>query len=333
MYYYGQTVKPTRPLLAVLVFVLLLGSLTQAPAQQNPFFSAPRVESGPAAVPAESPGSYARFQVRLREYQRALHAQLAELMSGTEAGGALPGRSVALIGLVAFLYGLVHAALPGHRKILLASYFVAADAPLWQAPAAGVGVAVIHSGAAGVVVLGSYYLLQGSLSLALDQATVYLQGITAVIVMLIGVVVLTLKIREVHKLRQSLQTSEAADPDGAAGEGEGELEQRLFLRLRTRLGLLPAIVLSAVIPCPGSAMILLFSLSLGVLWLGLIATAAFSLGMAITLSLVSLVALLSKRMLTGVLDGRLGEGIHIGLESLGGLAMITVGLLGFLTVI
>ncbi|TVR93212.1 MAG: hypothetical protein EA428_02540 [Spirochaetaceae bacterium] len=331
MYYYGQTVKPTRPLLAVLVFVLLLGSLTQAPAQQNPFFSAPRVESGPAPVPAESPGSYARFQVRLREYQRALHAQLAELMSGTEAGGALPGRSVALIGLVAFLYGLVHAALPGHRKILLASYFVAADAPLWQAPAAGVGVAVIHSGAAGVVVLGSYYLLQGSLSLALDQATVYLQGITAVIVMLIGVVVLTLKIREVHKLRQAVQTSEASDPDNAAGEGE--LEQRLFRRLRTRLGLLPAIVLSAVIPCPGSAMILLFSLSLGVLWLGLIATAAFSLGMAITLSLVSLVALLSKRMLTGVLDGRLGEGIHIGLESLGGLAMITVGLLGFLTVI
>jgi len=308
-------------------------------AQQNPFFSPPRTESTPVPAAAlertPEPGIFASFRVWLHEYHRTLNAQLADLMTGTEAGGVLAARSVALVGLVAFLYGLIHAALPGHRKVLLASYFVAVDAPLWHAPAAGFGVAAIHSGAAGVVVLGGYYLLQTSLSLALEQAAVFLQGITAAVVILIGLLVLAFKLRELYLLRRSWQSPaapEAADDDKAV-DGESVLEQKLFRGVRARVSLLPAIVLSAVIPCPGSAMILLFSLSLGVLWLGLMATAVFSLGMAITLSLVSVVALLSKRVVLGALDGRLGEGLHIGLESLGGLAMIAVGVLGFLAVV
>ncbi len=336
--YCGRTVRFRRFFLAALVLTLLTGGVPRLAAQQNPFFGTPRTESSPtqalspAPAPTTSPGALAKVQARLREYHRTLNAELAELLSGAEAGEA--SRSVALVGLVAFLYGLIHAALPGHRKVLLASYFVATNAPLWHAPAAGFGVAAIHSGAAGVVVLGGYYLLQGSLSLALEQATVYLQGTTAAVVVFIGVLVLVFKLRELYLLRQSAHAPDSTEPGGMdRDDGESVLEQKLFRRVRARLGFLPAIVLSAVIPCPGSAMILLFSLSLGVLWLGLMATAAFSLGMAITLSLVSIVALLSKRVVVGVLDGRLGEGLHIGLESLGGLAMIAVGALGILAVV
>ena len=250
------------------------------------------------------------------------------------------------IGLVAFAYGLVHAALPGHRKLLLVSYFVSTDAPLRHAVIAGVSVAALHAGAATAVILLAYYVLQASLGATLSNATVYLQAVTSVLVLLLGLVVLASTIREAlhHRRghgedhshpRMAAETASENAPHAApenATEAAPETS-RVSKFFRNRLGLLPAIVLSAVVPDAGSAMILLFAISLGVVSLGLYAVVLFSLGMAVTQTAVLVAAVLSKRAITGALDGRLGEIIHIGLEGLGGVAMVAVGAVLLLSVL
>ncbi|TVQ38512.1 MAG: hypothetical protein EA384_09050 [Spirochaetaceae bacterium] len=271
---------------------------------------------------------FPRLNEALRTQQRALNARIAQLLRGSapHAAGGEAGSTagILLIGIVAFLYGMVHAALPGHRKVLLVSYFAATDAPVRHAVTAGISIAALHSGAAAAVIVGAYYVLQRSLSVALERATVYTQAVTAVIVLLIGSIILFSRIREALRLRQP----------GGCGHGHAgsvhDAEMRAVGRLKQRIGLLPAIVLSALVPCPGSAMILLFSLSLGVVWLGIYATLVFSAGMAVTLTAISVAAVLTKRAVSGALDGPLGEALHLGIEGLGGLAMITFGTIALL---
>jgi nickel/cobalt transporter (NicO) family protein len=369
----GMTLRVTAICIAAVVCILSVSAPLGA---QNPF-TGQRDESPQAAEkdsqgmkPDSSDGAFnvggtpsTPLGVWLRDQQRRLNARIGELIRGSRVGvvsgtagtagtgdgaatdetvGVNRGsgdsvRTVLIIGAVAFLYGLVHAALPGHRKVLLVSYFVATNAPVSHAVLAGVSVAALHSGAAALVVLGAYYVLQTSLSVALDNATLYLQIFTALGVLTVGVVVVLGKAREFMQIRagtafmagpethgKTLQDT-GQDTGRKTGSGHAEADSRLFRRMRSRMGLLPAIVLSAIVPCPGSAMILLFAVSLGVVSLGIFAVTAFSLGMAITLTGVSVIAVVTKRAVTRALDGTLGEFLHIWIEGAGGVVMIAFG--------
>ncbi|TVR66154.1 MAG: hypothetical protein EA427_16740 [Spirochaetaceae bacterium] len=311
------------PLILLVCFTMIVPATIVA--QQSPFTGGPPRESsrspdregtGVEAHPIfRGQPLFPRMNALLRNQQRILNARFAELLQEHSEGSARASSRglIPVITLVAFLYGLIHAALPGHRKVLLVSYFVSTPARVRHAVVAGVSVAILHAGAAAVVILSAYYLLRTSLSAAMDSATIYLQAITAAFVLLIGMVILVLKIREALRLRR--------------GHGHQEEEEggAILHLLRKRIGLLPAIVLSAIVPCPGSAMILLFALSLGVVSLGLYAVAVFSLGMAITLSTVLVVTVLSKKVLFRALEGRFGEALHLGVEGLGGLVMVLFG--------
>ena len=285
---------------------------------------------------------FPRLNAFLRGQQRALNERIATLIGDATGRPAAPDETegavatgtggstsaVLVIGFVAFLYGLLHAALPGHRKVLLVSYFISSDAPVRHGVFAGVGVAVIHSLAAVAVVLGAYYVLETSLSVALDDATRYLQALTAAGILIVGALLMVSKAREAWNLRNtsrdnSEKSSRREADRGHTGHEHGE---GLIRRMKGRLGLLPAIVVSAVVPCPGSAMILIFALSLGVLSLGLYAVVLFSVGMAVTLTTVSVVAIVSKRIVLGAFDGRMGEVLHVGIEGAAGAVMIAFGL-------
>jgi len=273
---------------------------------------------------------------RLELQQRQLHARIGSLLrlhglrttpdsSGAighdaasdapEASGAAY-RGLGLIGVVSFLYGMVHAALPGHRKVLLVSYFVSQPAPIRHGVMAGIGVAILHSATAVAIILGAYFFIEGAVSTALDTSGAYLNVITAAMVLLLGIAILGSKVSEVVSHLRARRDSH--DHNGEEGAG-------IVKRLQGRVGLLPAIVLSAVIPCPGSALIMMFALSLDAITVGIYAVVVFSVGMALTLSIVSVIAIVLKRATLRSFDGALGEVLHIGVETLGAVVLVLFG--------
>ncbi len=346
-----------------IVACLLLGSLVlSAHAQQNPFTGRPAPGGQPGADPApprsadaDAPDTaqpstgeersrvsllpntrsvFPRLTSALEQRQRELHTWIGALIRGESARSASsPGAGLAVIGLAAFLYGMVHAALPGHRKILLVSYFVSQDALIRHGVLAGIGVAILHSGVATAIILGAYFLIGGSVSAAIDTSGAYLNAVTAGMIVLLGAVILAAKLREValHLRAARNRRSEANGAGGhkpCAHHGHHEHDEdrfRIVQRFQHRIGLLPAIVLSAVIPCPGSALILMFAISLGAVWLGLYAVVVFSIGMALTLSAVSIAAIALKRGTLSAFDGPFGEALHIGLETFGALILVLFG--------
>jgi ABC-type nickel/cobalt efflux system permease component RcnA len=92
---------------------------------------------------------------------------------------------------------------------------------------------------------------------------------------------------------------------------------------RTRL--LPAVIVSGIVPCPGSAFILLTALSLGKPTMGVAAVAAVSVGMALILTALSVATILVKQRVLRLLSGAAAHRAHEGVELAGAVSMLGFG--------
>ncbi|MFW5801328.1 MAG: hypothetical protein ACOCVC_04810 [Spirochaeta sp.] len=255
------------------------------------------------------------------QLQRSLNRQLSAVM---DHGQGQSSRAIPIAAAIAFLYGLIHAALPGHRKILLVSYFLASDSRIRHAVVAGSATAILHAGAGAAVVLSAWFLLQISVTAAINSTTILVQQITAGAAVAVGCVLLLAKLYEGLQWlrRRSIKPAHKADITKDHQDSPGRLATWL-----SRGRLLPAIVLSAAIPCPGSSMILLFALSVGSLSIGLIAVAMFAAGMGVTLTAICLIAVLGKQKMVEKMHGSTGHVLHEILEIAAAAAIILFGLL------
>jgi ABC-type nickel/cobalt efflux system permease component RcnA len=219
-----------------------------------------------------------------------------------------------LLLVFAAIYGVVHTALPGHRKTLLVSYFLADDARAVHGVLAGIALAVLHVVAAVVLVLGGYYLLDVALESVIEDATVVIHRVTGGLIAILGAYLLAVRV-----------SVRARGPEHRRGPGiRGAAEHRHHGEAdRTRL--LPAVIVSGIVPCPGSAFILLTALSLGSPAIGIAAVAAVSVGMAATLTALSVATILAKQRVLRLLSGDAAHRAHAGVELAGGVLMLGFG--------
>jgi ABC-type nickel/cobalt efflux system permease component RcnA len=247
----------------------------------------------------------------LTRLQRELYGRISGSFDTVRSDG-FASPAFLLLLLFAFLYGLLHALGPGHRKTVLFSYFLARGAPARTGVAAGLGMALLHGLSAVAVVLSIYYLLRGALLIGVQRAERVMELTTFGLIALFGLVLLVRTI--VHLISSHRHSAEhTAEAEGSApgpadnpqaqgaraevgpasdarsgrGRGGGESDR----------GTLLMILFSGSLPCPGAAMILLFALSMEMLALGVAVIAAMSLGMGVTLSAVALLTLGGRRLL------------------------------------
>jgi nickel/cobalt transporter (NicO) family protein len=311
----------------LLIGIALFGLSGSLWAQGNNPFTGSGAFDG--AAPRGALGSVlGRLQIQLQDAM----GRLLRALQGEGDPGVIP----AVVGL-SILYGVVHALLPGHRKTLLFSYFLSNDARPVHAVIAGGLLGILHALAAIVLIVGGYYLLELSLSGAIAEVDLFMQRLSAVLILFIGGVMLIFKIRELiheatHKHEHIVEAlkpvSKELDPDGLdpARQHLYEHSKELSRRHRKTARGLPAIIASGIIPCPGSALVLLFSLSVGVLWAGVIAVTSISIGMALALTLLSLATIFLKDRIVRLFHGHLGHLVHAGVELLGAVVMLGFGI-------
>ncbi len=320
----------------LLVAALFLVSLHALPAQANPFTGGAARGGSDTAVEdagtttaqsatqfegfAEFGPPRTRFGVWLRRVQRNLTSTLATMLRNVQRGEA--DGAFWLILSLSFIYGVVHSLLPGHRKVLLFSYFMAQRSPPIMGVVAGTSLALVHASAAVIVVLSAYFLIQTSISAAVTRVGATVQIATAGLLLLTGVVLTYLKVRETlgHGHHHGDDHGDQDDHQDHLPESTGAGETGKSRRL------LPVIIISGIVPCPGSSMILLFAVSLGVVTLGLIAVGAFAVGMALSLSTLSVATILVKEQITERLESPRGHALHHGIEVASALFMVAFGL-------
>ncbi|MCA1753341.1 MAG: hypothetical protein LC641_01310 [Spirochaeta sp.] len=225
----------------------------------------------------------------------------------------------------AFLYGLLHAFLPGHRKTVILSYYLSEDARLSHGILAGVLFAVMHASSAVVIILGVTFLTQGAVAGTAIRAGEQVQLVSSGLIMLLGASFLVFKIRhaKLHR-RRNVGTRTSEDL------GFGTAPSSSFAPRIPAERFFPLVVVSGMVPCPGTTLLLLFTLSLGLVEVGAIAVIAMSTGLAVALSGFAVATILFKQHVVGLLENRLGYGVHVAVELFGAGFIFLFGLVTML---
>ncbi|HOZ73443.1 MAG TPA: hypothetical protein PK179_13090 [Spirochaetales bacterium] len=249
-------------------------ALAAAPLLASPFTSSD--DDAPPLPTVRAPGS----QGPMVETQRGLRERAAEsirLFAEEPSGRALAGLLAA-----AFVYGVLHAMGPGHRKTIVFSLFIGKKAAPWEPLAAGFMAAGVHAGV-GMAIVGVLSLAYGAIAGLGDaeRISAYLDASTFGVLILAALVLAALKLRAM-----------------ASGKGHGSEPSG------RRRGLYGIVFVSSLIPCPGATMILLFALYAGLPWIGAAAVLAMSVGMGVVISAAGYLAYAGRVGLFGSLKAR-----------------------------
>jgi ABC-type nickel/cobalt efflux system permease component RcnA len=285
--------------MAKLSFVLLAGlllMLSAAPlAAGNPFQGDREgVEDKQARLDSRS------FFQKVAHWQQEIKSNMASMIGKARKRESI--RPLFLIVLLAFVYGMVHAAGPGHGKSVATTYILSRRASVAGGAFFGAMIALFHGLSGAVCVLGLHYVLQKSVGGTLDSVSQSTRIISFALIFVLGAWIAVSHGRELF----------------------GRTKVRLP-RERSRRSLLFWAVTVGLVPCPGVVMVMLFCLSLGMFALGFILAAAVSLGMAVTVALVVVCVVAGRNLCLGWLSNAKAEKLEQTLGLVSGTAVCILG--------
>ncbi|MEA2951796.1 MAG: nickel/cobalt transporter (NicO) family protein, partial [Alphaproteobacteria bacterium] len=268
---------------------LLLGAIDAAFAQAGPFGAGPQ-PSSPAAG-------------GLTGWIMAKQAEFYRMLSGSIRAAKNDGSAVAGLFGISFLYGVFHAAGPGHGKAVISSYLVANN-ETWRR---------------GVVLSFASAVLQALVAIALVGIASVVLGVTAqkicgtnyiieiasyAIIAAVGARLLWVKGRAfVAALRPPAADHDHHDhhhhhhDEAACDHAHGPEPKELAGPGGWGRGL-SAVLAVGVRPCSGAIIVLVFALAQGLFWAGVGATFVMGLGTAITVAAIATIAV-GARALAG----------------------------------
>jgi nickel/cobalt exporter len=224
------------------------------------------------------------------------------------------GTWLTIFGL-SFLYGFIHAIAPGHRKTIISSYFLAQDSKFMYGLLLAVLFTFLHAGSGVGIVLILYIVIKSQIMMAFENVNQIVQIISSILLAVFGFVVMIVKSIEAIKVMGQKNKNEVSvlSPENQFSKGKK---------------ILPLVLVAGIIPCPGAAMIMMFSISLDIIPAGIYAVIAMSLGMGATLSLVALLTIASKQKVLKLFKGKksLQEWLHISVDFFGALLLLFFGI-------
>ncbi len=282
---------------AASLLLLLIALLFGAAGAQAQGLSAPRPADEGTAMAA--PGPIARVGQAMLEFQRKANAEIAVRMRAIRDHSSPAAFWVAL-GL-AFLYGVLHAAGPGHGKAVVVSYFLAREARIGRGLRMGAQIAFFHVISAIVIVSLADLLLRRSFGGMPGE-------IPAVRIASYGAILLIGLIMLVQAVRRAMSGGHGHHHhhhhDGCA-RGHGAHQGLLAFGV-------------GLIPCTGAVLVMLYALANGIVLAGAALVAAIGVGMAATMAGLGLLAVVARRFVTRMFarhqdgGGRLGLALEIG---------------------
>lgn len=267
-------VDGSRPVQAS--YALTLTSLTKVTAKGR---------EGRSLMPVALPEHLPWWQRAQIQSAAALSQSLDSLQLGSSPTGLWLGL------LLAFGYGVVHTLGPGHGKAVILAYFVGEGGSLWRGLSMGVGIAVGHVLSATLLVLLSDEVVrQASGTTPASYRLVRLVSYAAIA--LIGGSLLVQARRSVAPIELSPRLSDLTRGQPPAWQPRHWLGGCGCGCPRPGRSAL-ALAVGAV-PCSGALLVLLYGLANDRLGGAVLLVAAISLGMAITLSALGVIALLGR---------------------------------------
>ena len=305
----------------VAAVAILLALAAAAFAQGSPF------GAGPAPAPAGPGGMTGWILAEQARFFRALSAAIKEAKADGSAAWGLFWLS--------FLYGIFHAAGPGHGKAVISAYLLADGSTIPRGIALSV-LSALAQAVTAIALVGIAAVVLGATARAMGETVRVLELGAYAIIVAFG---LMLAWRKGRALVQALAArrlpaghahhhahdhvhdehcGHSHAPEPAELQGKGWLKRGLG-----------AVLAVGLRPCSGAILVLVFSLSQGIFWAGVASTFAMAAGTAITVAAIAILAVGAKGIATKLASGGNGAGALAisGLEFAAALAIVAVGVL------
>lgn len=303
-------------LLGAITFALILPALGQG----SPF------GAGPA--PPRPTGGFSGW---IFAEQARFYRALAERVRAAKADGS------ATIGLVwlSFLYGVFHAAGPGHGKAVISSYLLADGSTIPRGIALSV-LSALAQAATAIALVGIAAIAIGATARAMGDTVRVLELGAYGLIVAFGLVLSWRKGRALiaaigerrHGHHGHGQDHHHHGHDGhhdhAHGPEPAELKGRGWLKRG-----LAAVIAVGMRPCSGAIIVLVFALSQGIFAIGVAATLAMAAGTAITVAAIATLAVGAKGLAKRLAAGSQRSGVLAlrALELTGAVLIVAVGVL------
>ena len=295
---------------AVLILILLLacpvawigsGSVQAA---RNPFIASKQADHTPDKKPAI--GYPAFLQPAM---QKIVTVQFTIRQTMVRLAGDIQqhpfGHAFRMFMLFSLLYGMVHALGPGHGKVYACAYFLSRPGTIKRGLLLSGLTMLIHVLSGTILILVGALVLKTSGAMTLENASVVLErfsyGLLAGLgVFMAGHTIMQLRAKTIQNVDNCLDASD---------------NKSLFI----------AALAVGIVPCPGAAMILLFSLTLGIMPAGLGAMICIAAGMSFTTGLFAILTIVLKQRFLVLAEGnRRLFSISYAFFALGGAAGISI---------
>jgi ABC-type nickel/cobalt efflux system permease component RcnA len=267
---------------------------------------------------------FAWINSQQREFYRAMTGALKAMKEDGSAAWALAGLS--------FLYGVLHAAGPGHGKAVISSYMLANEVELRRGIALSFVSAFLQAITA-IAMIGATYLILRGTAVSLTDATRFLEITSYALIMAFGLWLLWTKLRPVLVRAPQLAIAgaghthhrhhdHARDHDhdhglphhahghhhahGEVCETCGHVHAPDPAMLRGKFDWKAAFAAVAAVgmrPCSGALIVLSFAMLNGLVLGGIMSTFAMAVGTGLTVAVLATMAVMAKNAALKYSDG------------------------------
>ncbi len=312
-----------------------LGAPTETPAERGSPAAPDRLDT-PAPL-AEPPGPLERLTGWMLQTQRQLHRSLTEGLHALRDGPT--AHTAGALILVSLLYGIFHAAGPGHGKAVISAYLLTQPQNLRRGILLST-VSAMAQGVTAIVLVGVLIGLFGWLARDTLGQVRTLEIASFALVALLGLWLMARALRHAWRLHRAHRAApvHGHDHEHVHTHGHGH-EHDAHCGCGTPHHVDPnhrgtwwgTVLAVGIRPCSGAVLIMAVSAALGLAWAGVAAVLAMSLGTAATVSVLATLAVSARdwtrRWLGPTRMGRLTYiGPALGLAGGGVIALIGLSL-------
>jgi len=241
---------------------------------------------------------YNEFLKHLIMWQYQLNSYISTTIRSLNDEHSL-STSLLILG-IAFLYGLIHAAGPGHGKALVAFYFTANKSDYKKAFKMGYMISIIHAISALIFTFGIFFILKTMFRRNFNEFSSIAMQISSVMIMSVGLYLIYEAFKNKKQKEKKIQ--------------------------RPKKSAIAVAFSAGVVPCPGVMTIVLFCIVLKQYLLGILAAIAMSIGMGLTISIAGILSIALNKKAGGFLDTK----SYI-LEMIGGSLVLILGIFLFIS--
>jgi nickel/cobalt exporter len=274
------------------------------------------------------------------EQAKFFRALSSAIRQAKEDGSAAYG----LIWL-SFLYGIFHAAGPGHGKAVISSYLLADGSTIPRGIALS-AISAFAQAVTAIALVGVAAVALGLTARAMGETVRWLELASYALIIAFGFVLAWRKGRDFVRAYSAWSRGEPAHDhthdhdhhhhghdhshDHVHGPEPAELKGRGWLRKG-----IAAVIAVGMRPCSGAILVLVFALSQGIFLVGVISTFAMAVGTAITVAAIAVLAVGARSLAARLANTKAGPGMLAlrAFEFAASILVIAVGVLlmtGFL---